>query len=384
MALARIITRSETCSQELALVLVARGYTVEIVSPDKVPNNIADLELRVDAGSGDELVANVEAHRGERTASLKFVHHLKAPLLDFPSRPSEFGDAADSSGEPVSFTTGSGIETTELPARILLLPPRVISPAVEPLPNRELDPEIDPEINPEIDPEINPEDRARLIAPEFLLPPEEPPVYLAVEDTAVSQPAMAAGTPATAQRMPSMAQETSAPLLHAAQLRNLFAGWTPASWPVASRQWRAALAFASLVLLAVLVGFGGRHDGKAATKSSEVSPSGRIVALTGMNPPRAVGAAENRAAEPGQVSSVPWWPTAADSETGSSHALKEPQVAKSGTPTANARTAVSGKRDNDLIARDTVIYLDKRFKPAPKAKRAKPIARQRRDPRQYR
>src|SRR3984885_631446 len=248
MALARIITRSETCSQELALVLVARGYTVEIVSPDKVPNNIADLELRVDAGSGDELVANVEAHRGERTASLKFVHHLKAPLLDFPSRPSEFGDAADSPGEPVSFTTGSGIETTELPARILLLPPRVISPAVEPLPNRELDPEVDPE--------INPEDRARLIAPEFLLPPEEPPVYLAVEDTAVSQPAMAAGTPATAQRMPSMAQETSAPLLHAAQLRNLFAGWTPASWPVASRQWRAALAFASLVLLAVLVGFG--------------------------------------------------------------------------------------------------------------------------------
>jgi hypothetical protein len=380
MALARIITRSETCSQELALVLVARGYTVEIVSPDKVPNNIADLELRVDAGSGDELIANVEAHRGERTASLKFVHHLKAPLLDFPRRPSEFDEAALSSDEPVSFNTESGIETTELPARILLLPHRAHSPAVEPLPNREHASEIDPEI----DPGINPTERVRLIAPQFLLPPEEPPVYFAVEDTAGPQPAMAAGTPATAQRMPPMAQETIVPLLHAAQLRNLFAGWTFPSRSVASWQWRAALAFASLVLLAVVLGFGARHSSKAAEKSSGVSPVGGIVASTGVTPSRAVGAEGDPTAEPGQISSVPRWPATSDSESDSSHALKQAQIAKPAIPTANPRTSVSGKRDNDLIARDTVIYFDRHLKPVPKAKRAKPIARQRRDPGQYR
>ena len=372
MALARIITRSETCSQELALVLVARGYTVEIVSPDKVPANIADLELRVDAGSGDELIANVEAHRGERTASLKFVHHLKAPLLDFPRRPSEFDEAAHSSDEPVSFDMESGFETTDPPARILLLPPRVISPAVETLPNRERDSEIDPE------------ESVRLIAPQFLLPPEEPPVYFAVEDTAGPQPAMAAATPATAQRMPSLAQETIVPLPHAAQLRNLFAGWTFARWPVASWQWRAALAFASLVLLAVVLGFGARHSSKAAAKSFEVSPVGGIVASTGVTPSRAVGAEGDPTAEPGQISSVPRWPATSDSESDSSHALKQAQVAKPAIPTANPRTAVSGKRDNDLIARDTVIYFDRHLKPVPKAKRAKPIARQRRDPGQYR
>ncbi len=50
MALARIITRSNARSRELALDLLARGYAVEIISPDKIPDNIADLELRVDAG----------------------------------------------------------------------------------------------------------------------------------------------------------------------------------------------------------------------------------------------------------------------------------------------------------------------------------------------
>ena len=50
MALARIITRSNAWSRELEFDLLARGYAVEIVSPDKIPDNIADLELRVDAG----------------------------------------------------------------------------------------------------------------------------------------------------------------------------------------------------------------------------------------------------------------------------------------------------------------------------------------------
>jgi hypothetical protein len=93
MALARIITRSQACSRQLALDLLARGYAVEIVSPDNIPDNIADLELRVDTAPGDQLIASVEAHNGDRSASLDFVHHLKAPMVDlkpftFPLSPS--------------------------------------------------------------------------------------------------------------------------------------------------------------------------------------------------------------------------------------------------------------------------------------------------------
>src|ERR1700676_4731166 len=96
MALARIIPRSHSCSRELALDLIGRGYAVEIVSPDSIPDNLADLELRVEEDPGNQLVANVEAHNhnGERTASLEFVHYLKAPMPDFIRRsPREIGRA---------------------------------------------------------------------------------------------------------------------------------------------------------------------------------------------------------------------------------------------------------------------------------------------------
>jgi hypothetical protein len=59
MALARIITRSQPCSRQLALDLIARGYAVEIVSPDSIPDNLADLELRVEEDPGNQLVASV-------------------------------------------------------------------------------------------------------------------------------------------------------------------------------------------------------------------------------------------------------------------------------------------------------------------------------------
>ena len=95
MALARIISRSHQCSRELALDLLARGYAVEIVSPDAVPDNIADLELRVDSGPGDLLTASVETHNGEHSASLEFVHHLKSPMVDFRRRPPQ-------ASEPIS------------------------------------------------------------------------------------------------------------------------------------------------------------------------------------------------------------------------------------------------------------------------------------------
>jgi hypothetical protein len=80
MALARIITRSEACSRELAVHLQNRGYAVETVSPDNIPRTAADLELRVETGSGDRLTASVIARQGERSSTLEFVRELKSPI----------------------------------------------------------------------------------------------------------------------------------------------------------------------------------------------------------------------------------------------------------------------------------------------------------------
>ena len=341
MALARIITRSQACSRELALDLLARGYAVEIVSPDKVPDNIADLELRVDAGPGDQLIANVEAHNGGRLASLEFLHHLKAPMVDFMRRPPELGEAVHFSGEPVSSNAELGIEDMELPAEAPQLVSRAVSPAAEILLNRELDPGIDPE------------EGARLIASQVLSPPPvEPPGDFAVEDAAVPQP--------------TMTQPTIVPPTQAAQRRDRSAGWP----------WRAALTFASIVLLAVVLGFTIRRTSKGAAQSSEALPVEKTAAAsTGVNPLSAVSAEKDPARDPGQVSAVPLPTPTVDSEGNSSHAPKEVQVAKVGAPTASPRTAVSRKRGDDLIAPDTVTYLDKRFEPAPKAKPAKPLGR---------
>src|SRR5208282_6651961 len=129
MALARIITRSHAYSRELALDLLARGYAVEIVSPDAIPDNLADLELRVDAAPGDRLIASVEAHNGGHSASLEFLHHLKAPLVDFIRRPPEPRESARSPEEPVSLNAGPNIEDVELPAEAPQPLPKAVSPA---------------------------------------------------------------------------------------------------------------------------------------------------------------------------------------------------------------------------------------------------------------
>src|SRR5260370_41905910 len=129
MALARIITRSQACSRELALDLLARGYAVEIVSPDKIPDNIADLELRVDAGPGDQLIASVEARDGEHSASLEFVHLLKSPMGDFIRRPPEPRESVDFSEEPVRFNADQSVEEVELLAAAPQLAAKTVYPA---------------------------------------------------------------------------------------------------------------------------------------------------------------------------------------------------------------------------------------------------------------
>jgi hypothetical protein len=201
--------------------------------PDSIPDNIADLELRVDAGPGDQLIASVEAHNGERSASLEFLHYLKAPMVDFirrPPEPSELGQAVHFPEPPVSFNAEPSIEDLELPAEAPQVAAKIVSPAAE------------TPLDPELDPRFDIEEGARLISPLDPLPslPVEPSSHLAVEASTIARPL------AEPVAHPTMVRPTREP-----QRRDRFAGWF----------WRAALTFASVVLLALVVGFGMRRTG---------------------------------------------------------------------------------------------------------------------------
>ncbi len=344
MALARIITRSQECSRELALDLLARGYAVEIISPDSIPDNIADLELRVDTVLGNRLVASVEAHDGERSASLEFLHHLKAPMVDFIRRPPEPRESAHSPKEPVSFPPVPNIEAAELPPEAPQPAPKAVSPAADVLHSTELDRE----------------EGARPILPPQPLPSiaVEPPISFAVEASTIAQPTLVEPTPVQLEREP--------------QPPDRRAGWI----------WRTALAFAIVVLLALVLGFGMRRAGKASTQNSEVSPEEKVAP-----PSTDVGLSSGATPErdpqedPGQVSAVPVSPPAAPairSERNSNHAPEELPVAKPGASTPNAAATTSHRLSTDLIARDTVTYFDERAsnETAPRAEPAKGLARQ--------
>ena len=105
MALARIISSSRECARELAVNLLDRGYAVEIVSPDAIPEDVADLELRVESDIPQLLTGSVEANNGVRSAALQFMHHLKTPTPVFARRP-------PGSGAPPAFSTGMASSRT--------------------------------------------------------------------------------------------------------------------------------------------------------------------------------------------------------------------------------------------------------------------------------
>jgi hypothetical protein len=349
MALARIITRSHPCSRELALDLLARGYAVEIVSPESIPDNIADLELRLESGPGDQLIASVEAHDGERSASLEFLHYLKAPMVDFIRRPPEPGEAVHFPEQPVSFNAEPSIEEVELPAEAPQLAPKAVTPAAETL----------------RDPELDPEEGARLISPLDPLPSlsVETPSHFAVEASTIARPIARP----TAQ---PIVQPTRVRPVRESQQRGRSAGW----------RWRAALTFASVVLLALVVGFGMRRTGKAPAQSSGAAPAEKVAAApaarasTDVDLLRAPDPEKDPGKDPGQVAASAVSPSPIRSEGNSDHAPKEPPVAKAGAATARVRASVSSRHGDGLIARDTVTYLDERYKPAPKAKPANHFA----------
>lgn len=135
MALARIISHSHQHCRELAMDLLARGYTVEIISPDKIPDNFADLELRVDADSTSDLTARVAARTGEHSSILDFVHHLSAPMGDFVRRPPKAKFESIAHATPVNFNAEPAI-TAEVAAPPVV--PALESPKLAAPPDVEL------------------------------------------------------------------------------------------------------------------------------------------------------------------------------------------------------------------------------------------------------
>ena len=329
MALARIITRSQPCSRQLALDLIARGYAVEIVSPDSIPDNLADLELRVEEDPGNQLVASVEAHNGKRTASLEFVHYLKAPMPDFIRRPPpEPHKEVHFPEPPVSFNAEQSDEDAELPADA----PQQASTAVSPT-AKILD---DSKLGPELDPKPDSVEGARLILQPDPLPslPLDPPGHDAVEVSTTARPMIAK------QRIAKLAiaRLAIARTVREWKWRDLPAGWS---------FWRIALTVLSAVLLALVLGFAMGRTGRASAAQNSAAAS------THMNLLNATGHNRDAGKNP-----VP--PPANKSEQNSNYMPKESQVAKAAAATADSGAVVPRRHGDDLIARDTVTYFHQR------------------------
>jgi len=341
MALARIITRSHSCSRQLAFDLIARGYAVEIVSPDSIPDNLADLELRVEEDPGNQLVASVEAHNGERTASLEFVHYLKAPMPDFIRRPPpEPHEAVPFPEPPVSFNAEQSDEDVELPADAPQQVSTAVSPTAKILDDSKLDRKPDSV------------EGARLILQPDPLPslPVDPPGQDAVEVSTTARPMIAKQMIAKL----AIAKLAIARTVREWKWRDLPAGWS---------FWRIALTVLSAVLLALVFGFGMRRTGRASAAQNSAAAS------TDMNLVNATGHNKDAGKNP-----VP--PPANKSEQNSNYMPKESQVAKAAAATADSGAVVPRRHGDDLIARDTVTYFHQRTfdEAASRAKASHPSA----------
>jgi hypothetical protein len=377
MALARIITRSQPCSRQLALDLMARGYAVEIVSPDSIPDNLADLELRVEEDPGNQLVASVEAHNGERSASLEFLHYLKAPMPDFIRRPPpETHEAVHFPEPPVSFNAAESAEDVELPVNAPQLASETVSAAAE-IPR-------DSKLNPEPDPE----EGTRLTLPPAPLPwrPTDPPNHSASASSMLARPiarpvaAPPVKSPPVTSRPVTTAPTTTLP-------RDVRSS-RPQPFDQSSEPFRnVALILASMVLIMALgLGFSMRRGSKTAAQGSGAAPAASI-SRASIVPDKDSGKHQ------GQVSALPIAPPAAKAEGHHDNAPKQSPVAKiddptvktpakaateaaTEAPTKTVGTRVSSRHGDGLIARDTVTYLDQRTfdQAASSAKTSQPSA----------
>lgn len=332
MALARIITRSHQCSRELAWDLLARGYTVEIVSPDAIPDNLADLELRVDADTADVLTASVQTHDGARSASLEFVHHLRSPMMDFMRKPPGVNEPVYVPVEPARSpveqpVNGSNIfeirrsESEEVPASI---PPEHLE-ALSLL-----------------------SDRLTVFEESPVLPPgpeEEAP--LEVEQTAT--PAL---TNAHEIQEQKPANPSAASITEPSRNNSGFSGW----------MWRAALTFAAVLVVALALGFAlGRGGAGPVQTAKELSLGDQTKAPDSSSLSTSAAANANTI-----VQSTPQHPSPQPVPTKPAVAIvKAPPVQPVVTPPKGQAAVphtdplISRAHGDDVIAHNTITYFGK-------------------------
>ena len=408
MALARIITRSQVCARELATDLVARGYAVEIVTPDAVPHTSADLELRVEEDPGNQLVASVHAHDGPRSASFEFRHQLRGPMRDFLRTIQETTEVVYLSEEPVRLAESNSerivlpataqpleIETVSAPAPVLLElcsdPGSIDSCSIDSCSTDSRPPDSFP----------------REAAPP--LPELQPPRPVETVAVAASHLAKESAAAGKAQTMAQpLLTSTDIPPAMIPPRRELRARKRPERW-----QWRAALAFTSMVSLALVLGFGLHYSEKAIPPVPGASATEKVAVPSIDSYPSSAASEDvlqkDSTTVPGQISNLPASPSAAqwgwawdrtpkDSTVGNAEdeVVKASIVNKTivnntivnntiNDKTINDKTNAgkvpinetgrSRTHDDSSIAPDTVTYFDGRHQPiVPKAQPAKRLA----------
>jgi hypothetical protein len=326
--MARIITRSETCGQQLALDLIARGYGVEIVTPDSVPDKFADLELRVEEDSG-KLVASVEAHNGGRSASLDFVHHLRAPLADFEPRTPESVEVVYLSGGPVNLDAPS-FKQVPLLAKV---PPPGIKAASAPAPSLSAArPKSDPPDPFPVDPVPANSGRSRL-----------------VETAVVARTHVASTNGPRTIISPKPAVRLN----------------RPSAW-----QLRTTLATAGMLSLGLVLALGVGRFGKTPTAGPEADSAEVAVPSIDSNALTADFGNTGTTAEDTVVRASMIDKTIVG-KTINGKAINGTTIHGA---TINDKTEGSRQHRDGLIARDTVVYLDASRQPARKAQVAKGVA----------
>jgi hypothetical protein len=366
MPLARIITRSHQCSRELALDLLARGYTVEVVSPDNIPDNIADLELRVDAGHDSQLIANVEFHDGDRSTSLDFVHYLKTPLADFVRRPPEIQEETEIQTIAIAFGGEASFDDLEMPAEV----PHVATQFTE----------------------------ARVPVGHPRITEQNHTVVVERDSAEESAPLSAMAVPEYSRPEPHPAQSamTESAIAHSDSLRLTKPAIVPPRTPKSRNhsantnetwRWRPAFTVASAIVLALAVRFGINSSRKPAAENPNVAPVTKTTKIAStstnvnsFNPVEAGNsAANNFEKDPRAVSkkdlakiAVNGVPLPTTVSSGSTESVSNQSVTVKSEAVANRGGKGTSKSDDGLIARNTVTYLDKNFdKSATKSKHGK-------------
>jgi len=361
MALARIISRSHQCSRELALDLLARGYAVEIVSPDAIPDNLADLELRVEAEGANEMVASAEAYGGAHAASLDFVHHMKAPMGDFIRRPPLASPTVSFPTQPVSFNAEPGVaEDVSLPSGNWHAP-EPARPKLGILPDQE--------------------ERARPITPpkQLLAPAKELANQLRRDLTLRIRLSGPKQWLASAKELAKRVGDDLTLKLNRSEPKQLLASAKELtkqvgrdlilrfhrSDPKQTRVvrslewfWRPGMAFAAVLVLAFVLGRGIRWgDAASSDPASQIGPGETTAPLQATLPTN--GEREHAAARP--VVSAP----AGKSEAKSAEVAKMPVMPTVHTNSKKSRAVRSRSAEDDLVARDTVIYFDRSGRVSP-------------------